>query len=347
MSFSRLPVELKERILKNINKPSIFARYGLVCKMWLKLTRPMLFSCILLHAENVEGLAELLDIPEKATFTRFVRAVAFRHGDTEIIGQPWKRDTLLYLLVHFPHFATLRLTYIDASYLKLLPTIFGRITCLELALPGKKCTPFAHIVEMVCSFPLLEEFSFTATARPIGRGFKPLPELRTDFPPMAHLRKIHLDHKWPPVAARLLAYVIMRIDTPPPLEHLSLVLSDPLHIYDCVRAAGPALRSLSITLPEVGMILPMHDAAVRLPHLEVLRFRCPNGMAVIDTLLKKGGYITANVPTELVLDLAREDCMPVSREDLILPVQDLSRRLPEVRKLRILSGGPEYTFRLL
>ncbi|KAJ7479744.1 hypothetical protein FB451DRAFT_1449034 [Mycena latifolia] len=294
---SRLPLELIELVLHNVDDRRTLGRCGLVCKTWLTLTRPALFSSILLRMGNAHGLAKLLRKPKANKFGPSVRKIILGNDYYgPIIRHPWMQGTLPRLIEHFTGLTTLRLS--DAESPSHLLPAFRRIARLELMLSGiNPC--FTSIVSIICSLPLLQEFSLETVSVTNTQGFRPL---RDKLEPLEHLHTMRLDY--PPLTASMIEY-IMSAMPPPPVSSLYLVLrGDWTSVMESVRAAGPALRSLFLSFPDPQGVLPRcYSDGASLPPITTLRIRAPQDrLFPLTTRLISDGHLFTESLEELVLE---------------------------------------------
>ncbi|KAJ7162692.1 hypothetical protein C8R43DRAFT_991187 [Mycena crocata] len=346
-----LPFELVDLILQNVEDKRTLGRCGLVCKIWLQLTRPALFSKILLRMGNAHRLAVLLRKPQKTTFTKLVHTIVFAHSDTALIRHPWTRHTLPSLLQCLPHLTTLRLTSLDTSYAIHLSPVFSMISRLELCLTDPAPAPYAAVAWMICSLPMLEDVHLTSAAADNSRtpvfAIKP----RRKLPPLVHLRTVHIEYA--PLAAPLLKY-IMLADPPPPLAALSFIPGEGDNIHQCLRWAGTALAILTIAFPDgAAFAFPAPPDPTPLLRVKTLRLRIstssPRELCHGAVQFLTGTHFSTPTLEELVLESTTDDdgdVGPTTREELMPEVSSLARAVPSLRVVRVCVVGATLHFPL-
>ncbi|KAJ7107908.1 hypothetical protein C8R44DRAFT_940904 [Mycena epipterygia] len=330
----RLPTELVEIVIKNIapTDKATLGKCGLVSRTWLTLSRSILFSCVSIRMKH----EKLLNNLEISTFPPFVREMNL-HPD--VIDEPWMKTRMPKLLHQLTALNTLRVHYVKPHYPEGLLPAFSALKQLELFFDHPPTGAFGlpAFLRRVCAFPALERFKISTEADYNFTGPFFFPD-RATLEPLTHLHTLDLDY--PMMNAQVIAYILS--STPrPPLTTLNLMLrSDDDHLHDCLRAAGSALHTLSLSFPAAAP----HDLRVRhllttpplATGLRSLRLRSPHRLifAIAAHLLSL--VLRAANLEELVIEIeAGSAPLDVPDEVSVGELERVLDTLPAFKTLRI------------
>ncbi|KAJ7107910.1 hypothetical protein C8R44DRAFT_885300 [Mycena epipterygia] len=335
---TQIPPELVELVIKNIDPTdkSTLGKCGLVSRTWLALSRPILFSCVRIDMKH----EKLLNNLGHATFPPFVREVNLW---PDVIDEPWMKKRMPKIIPQLTALNTLRLHHVNPHYPERLLPEFSALKQLELVFDRPPAGGFGlpAFLRLACAFPVLERFKISTESEYNHIGPFILPD-RAALGSLAHLHTLDLDY--PMVNAQIIAYII-GFTPPPPLTMLNLVLrSDSDRLHECLRAAGPALRTLALSFPalvprdlRVGRLTTpplatgLRSLRVRSPHREIFAIAAH----LLSLVLRAANF------EELVIEIevgpAPLDGVFVALPDEV-PVGDLERvldALPTFKTMRI------------
>ncbi|KAJ7456146.1 hypothetical protein FB451DRAFT_1373013 [Mycena latifolia] len=262
----RLPPELVDLVIQNIDPADELTLRicGLVSHAWLEFSRPIVFSCMAIGPgkKREKALGKL----EHTTFKSFV------------ITEPWVETRLPRMLSHFTALTTLRLTQLRIGYAGRLLPAFGALKQLELELMLAHSLP--TVMELVCAFPLLVRLKIAIQEDYTSISPGALPA-RGALGPLVHLHTLDIDY---PMLNMCVIEYILSANPPPPVTTLALVLrSDWDRLHECLRASGPALRTLELAFPveaprdlRIGRLMTppfestLRSLRLRSPHRDIL-----------------------------------------------------------------------------
>ncbi|KAJ6589406.1 hypothetical protein B0H19DRAFT_236736 [Mycena capillaripes] len=306
----QLPVELVDLIIKNIDVEDkrTMGICSLVCRIWLALTRPILFRCIILRVTphfgqyakfaNAHAFSILFRRRDRTTFLPFVKEI-------EIVGQhPWTDTVLPRLVRHLPGVKTLRLRDGYQGHASALSLAFQNLRYLVMCCHD-------GLVDLLDALPALEHVTIATdltSAFPVSREYEGnimVTETRaprlSDSQPLQRLHTVELDDNW---RCETIKYIMLNM---PLLTTLSLVCRANAPVS--IREAGPTLQTLVLIIPSPAVRNPLSASADPLtPRLKTLRLcaRHRELFHIAATLLSTINFRPQG-PKELVLELGELD----------------------------------------
>ncbi|KAF7365929.1 hypothetical protein MVEN_00468100 [Mycena venus] len=288
----RLPAEIVDQALKNLDPDedrSTLCDCGLVSHTWLALSRSILFSSIAVSAVRlgISGNDRQLKVIQGATIRPYVRSIRIGvHPTAE-----WTKNHLPSFLAQFPELSTLRLT--DSWSLLVQFSIAAEIErlCNE---PRPRSGIVAGLRRAFTKFSRFTRRKATMDVKTsdIEDEFCG-PFVVQERVPLAQLRTVHIDYLQDniPVLALLAPPVLTTL-------HLTLRESDAEadSVHACLRAAGTALLTLTLSFPwylRIGQPL----TPLPLPGLRTLRLRAKD----LPKTWYHGGRVPMCTPTLISL----------------------------------------------
>ncbi|KAF8199288.1 hypothetical protein K438DRAFT_1823364 [Mycena galopus ATCC 62051] len=330
----RLPAEIVDQVLQNFDHHkdrSTLCKCGLVSRTWLALSRNILFSSIAVNRYIPYNDGQL-KVYQGATIRPYVRSIRVGADPTA----DWTINQLPDFLAQFPELSTLWLT--DPM---VLLVAFACAAQLE-RLCNEHRPRLATVARLRLAFTKLSRFTRReATADVIEDEFCG-PFSVQERAPLAKLHTVHIDHLDCNVP-------VLALLAPPTLTtlHLTLRESDPGadSVHACLRAAGTALRTLTLSFPwhlRIGQCstpLPLPGLRTLCLRAEEFPLYCSDGLVPMDTsmLISLAAHLLGRVlaPPRLeelridtdVLDSDGEEGLTAARADL----ERVLRTLPSLK----------------